>query len=114
MSPTLTIILIIVILVVIAVAVVAVRSSRRKKLQNTFGPEYDRVVADSGNRADAEKELRERERRHAELELKPLNPESQRKYAANVVPGRMAMYPAYSFSADYYWRPKQNGKSAAK
>jgi FtsZ-interacting cell division protein ZipA len=83
MSPTAVIVLIIVILVVIAaVAVVAVRNSRRKKLQNTFGPEYDRVVADSGNRADAEKELRERERRHAELELKPLSKESQERYSA--------------------------------
>jgi len=82
MSPTAVIILIIVILVVIAAIVVAVRSSRRKKLQNTFGPEYDRVVADSGNRADAEKELRERERRHAELELKPLSEESQARYSA--------------------------------
>ena len=36
--------------------------------------------------------------------------ESQRQYAANVVPGRMAMYPAYSFSADYYWKKKPNGK----
>ena len=33
--------------------------------------------------------------------------ESQREYAANVVPGRMAMYPAYSFSADYYWKKKK-------
>jgi TRAP-type mannitol/chloroaromatic compound transport system substrate-binding protein len=51
--------------------------------------------------------------------------ESQRVYAANVVPGRMAMFPAYSFAADYYWRkkpaaapaaaaPKSNGKPAAK
>jgi ribosomal protein L13E len=56
--------------------------SRRRKLQNTFGPEYDRVVEDTGSRADAEKELRERERRHAELELKPLSAESQARYSA--------------------------------
>lgn len=36
--------------------------------------------------------------------------ESQRAYAANVVPGRMAMFPAYSFSADYYWRKKPAAK----
>jgi len=36
--------------------------------------------------------------------------ECQRQYAANVVPARMAMYPAYSFSADYYWKKKPNGK----
>jgi len=82
MSPTAVIVLIIVVLVVIAAAVVAVRSSRRKRLQNTFGPEYDRVVADRGNRADGEKELRERERKHAELELRPLSAESQAQYAA--------------------------------
>jgi TRAP-type mannitol/chloroaromatic compound transport system substrate-binding protein len=40
--------------------------------------------------------------------------ESQRRYAANVVPGRMAMYPAYSFAADYYWRPKPGAKPNAK
>ena len=40
--------------------------------------------------------------------------ESQRQYAANVVPGRMAMYPAYSFAADYYWKPKPGAKPSAK
>jgi TRAP-type mannitol/chloroaromatic compound transport system substrate-binding protein len=39
--------------------------------------------------------------------------ESQRKYAENVVPARMQMYPAYSFSADYYWG-KKPPKAAAK
>jgi hypothetical protein len=82
MSPIAVIILIIVVLVVVAAIVVGVQAGRRKKLQNTFGPEYDRVVADTGSRADAEKELRERERRHAELELKPLSSESQARYAA--------------------------------
>jgi hypothetical protein len=81
MSPVAVIILIIVIVVVLAAIVLGVQMSRRKKLQKTFGPEYDRVVADTGSRADAEKELRERERRHAELELKPLSPESQARYA---------------------------------
>ena len=82
MSPTLTIILVIVVLVVIAAIVYGVQVAKRKKLQNTFGPEYDRVVADTGSRTEAEKELRERERRHAELELKPLSPEAQAKYSA--------------------------------
>jgi hypothetical protein len=83
MSPILTIVLIVVILVVIAAIVYGVQAGRRKKLQSTFGPEYDRAVADTGSRTEAEKELRERERRHSELELKPLSPESQAKYAAD-------------------------------
>lgn len=82
MSAGQVIVLIIVLLVVIAAVLFAVRASRRKKLQNTFGPEYDRVVADTGSRTDAEKELRERERRHAELELKPLTSESKARYSA--------------------------------
>jgi hypothetical protein len=83
MSPTAIVILIIVILVVLAAIVYGIRVMRRKQLQNTFGPEYDRVVADSGNRSEGEKELREREKRHAALELKPLSPEAQATYAAN-------------------------------
>jgi hypothetical protein len=82
MSPTITIVLIIVVLVIIAAIVYGVQAGRRKKLQNTFGPEYDRVVADTGSRTEAEKELRERERRHAELQLKPLSAEAQAKYSA--------------------------------
>ncbi|MBU2669559.1 hypothetical protein KOI35_39220 [Actinoplanes bogorensis] len=83
MSPTATIILIVVILVVIAAVVYGVQVMRRKQLQNTFGPEYDRAVADTGSRTEAEKELREREKRHASFELKPLSPEAQSTYAAN-------------------------------
>jgi hypothetical protein len=60
--------------------VYGVQTGRRKKLQSTFGPEYDRVVADTGNRTEAEKELREREKRHAGLELKELSPESRQRY----------------------------------
>jgi len=82
MSPTITIVLIIVVLVIIAAIVYGVQAGRRKKLQSTFGPEYDRVVADTGNRTEAEKELREREKKHAELELKELSPESQQRYRA--------------------------------
>jgi hypothetical protein len=82
MSPIAIIILIIVIVVLLAAIAFGVQASRRRRLQKTFGPEYDRVVADTGSRADAEKELRERERRHAELELRPLSPESQARYAA--------------------------------
>src|SRR5215210_5190825 len=82
MSPVAVIILIIVIVVVLAAIALGVQMSRRRRLQKTFGPEYERVVADTGSRADAEKELRERERRHAELELKPLSPESKARYSA--------------------------------
>ena len=68
MSPTAIVILIIVILVIVAAVVLGIRFMRRKQLQHTFGPEYDRVVADSGSRTEAEKELRDREKRRARRE----------------------------------------------
>ena len=81
MSTTAVIILVIVVILIIAAIAYGVQVSRRKKLQSTFGPEYDRVVADTGSRSEGEKELREREKRHADLELKPLSAESKAKYS---------------------------------
>jgi hypothetical protein len=81
MSPIVVIILIVVVLVIIAAIVFGIQASRRRQLQETFGPEYDRVVADTGSRSDGEKELREREKRHAEFELKALSTESKATYS---------------------------------
>lgn len=82
MSATATVILIVVILLVLAAILFAVQAMRRRRLQQTFGPEYDRVVADTGNRTEAERELLERTKRHAQLELKPLTAEARAKYSA--------------------------------
>jgi hypothetical protein len=81
MSPSQVVILIVVVLVVAAVVVFAVIAGRRRRLQSRFGPEYDRVVAEQESRSAAERELRERERRHAELELRELTPEARERYA---------------------------------
>jgi hypothetical protein len=77
----------VVLIIVIAIIVIAALAAgsmlmRRRSLRRRFGPEYDRVVADSANRHEAEKELRARERRHAELDLHPLSEESRRRYSA--------------------------------
>lgn len=82
MSPTQVVVLVIVVLVLAALAAIVVMASRRRALRQRFGPEYDRAVAEQDSRGAAERELRERERRHAELELTPLSPESRAKYAA--------------------------------
>ena len=39
--------------------------------------------------------------------------ESQREYAAKVVPAKRYMFPPYSFAANYYW-PQESAKPAAK
>ncbi|MEU1751649.1 hypothetical protein ABZ436_03160 [Micromonospora matsumotoense] len=82
MSPTQIVLLVLVVLVVAALVAVAVVANRRRALRSRFGPEYDRVVAEQDSRAAAERELRERERRHAELALTPLSPQDQARYAA--------------------------------
>lgn len=81
MSPTLVIILVVVVLLVVAGALLAVRASRRKRLQEKFGPEYDRVVSDAESRTAGEKELLERQRRHEEFPLKALSAESKQTYS---------------------------------
>jgi hypothetical protein len=82
MTTTGIIILIVVIVVVAALIALAVASTRRRTLRQRFGPEYERVVAERDSRSEAEHELRERERRHAELKLQPLSAQSKAAYAA--------------------------------
>ncbi len=69
--------------VVIAVLVIAwsaTRAKRSRALKDTFGREYDRTVDQTGDRHAAERELRDRQKRHDELDLKPLSPESRDRY----------------------------------
>ena len=82
MSTTQIIVLIVVILIVAAIAAAVWYASRRQALRRRFGPEYDRRLAEADDRQEVERELRERERRHAELELRPLSAESRATYAA--------------------------------
>jgi hypothetical protein len=82
MSSTQIAIIVVVLVIVVLLAAGAVFMSRRRGLRNRFGPEYDRVVSERDNRADAERELRERERRHAALDLRTLDPFSRQQYVA--------------------------------
>jgi hypothetical protein len=56
------------------------RAKRSGALRDTFGREYDRTVESAGDRRAAERELRERQKQHDQLELKPLSPESRDRY----------------------------------
>jgi hypothetical protein len=82
MSSTQIVVIVLVVLVVLALVAVLAVLARRRSLQQKFGPEYDRMVAERDSRGAAEKELRERERRHSELTLTPLSTESRAQYAA--------------------------------
>jgi FtsZ-interacting cell division protein ZipA len=67
-------------IVVVAVLFNALRTRRSRSLQDQFGREYDRAVEKAGGRREAERELREREKRHDELELRPLSPDARERY----------------------------------
>jgi len=76
----------IVVIVVVAVAVIgtviwlAMQEMQRKRLRQRFGPEYDRAVKQADNPRAAQRELAERERRHQELDIRPLSPSARERY----------------------------------
>lgn len=68
------------VVVVVAVVFAAIRMSRTKRLKQAFGPEYNRTVDEAGSRSDAEAELQERQKRHEQFDLRPLDPEARESY----------------------------------
>jgi hypothetical protein len=69
------------VLVVLGVLWYGAQRRRTSALQDRFGSsEYDRTLEKEGGRRSAERELREREKRHDELELRPLSPEARRGF----------------------------------
>ncbi|WP_405084744.1 hypothetical protein [Microbispora sp. NBC_01389] len=72
---------IVAVLVILAVGYLVSARNRRRQLQDRFGPEYDRAVRESDSRKEAEQELRAREERHAELDIRPLDPNTRDEYS---------------------------------
>ncbi|MFG1642990.1 hypothetical protein ACGFMK_22085 [Amycolatopsis sp. NPDC049252] len=76
----------IVVIVVVAVAVLGAviwlvtQEMQRKRLQQRFGPEYDRTVEEKDSPRAAQRELAERERRHKELDIRPLSASARERY----------------------------------
>jgi len=75
------IVAIIVAVVVVALVIGALTMARRRKLQQRFGPEYDRVAGETHSRRKADAELAERERRVRSLDIRPLDETVRVKYA---------------------------------
>lgn len=75
---------VLVIVALVAVALVVAAASRRRRterLREGFGPEYDRAVDTAGDRGEAERELRERQERHEELDITPLSDGARTRYS---------------------------------
>ncbi|MGC4958163.1 hypothetical protein ACLQ2P_33635 [Actinomadura citrea] len=81
MSTAIWVVVALVVVAVLAAAgYLAMTRSRTARLRRRFGPEYDRVLERQGGRAAAERELRSREQRHEELELRDLDPGRREEY----------------------------------
>lgn len=72
---------VLVVAALVLVAAVAMRKRRSEQLRESFGPEYDHVVEETGDRGAAERELSERRKRHDELEIVSLSDGVRARYA---------------------------------
>ena len=84
MDPTILIIAVVVIVVIMGL-IMAPRFARRKqgqKLQNKFGPEYDRTVQTAGNEKKAQAELKDRQKHMDTLNIRPLSVSERERYQA--------------------------------
>ena len=80
------IILIVVVVVLLLVgglvaARLGAKNRRSKQLRDRFGPEYDRAVDQHGGRKEAEENLTERQERREGLDIRPLEPDQQQRFA---------------------------------
>ena len=80
MSSGATAVLIVVVVIVIAVITALAMAGRRRRLQQRFGPEYDRTVEEQDNRFRAEAELTQRQRRVRKLDIQPLSDAARARY----------------------------------
>lgn len=86
MDTTVLVLIIVVVVLVVAVVAIGIPYYRRKsseRLQDQFGPEYDRSVSRTGDRQSAEAELRERQRRRSELDIRDLRPEEHDRFQSS-------------------------------
>jgi hypothetical protein len=78
---TVTIVTIVVVIVVVGLLVVGMRTvMRRRRLQQRFGPEYDRLVGESDSKRQAETVMAGRERRVRDLDIRPLTDSARESY----------------------------------
>lgn len=74
--------IVVVVIVLLAVIGGLGLAFRRRRLQEQFGPEYERVLAEQESRLRAEAELTDRQRRVRSLDIKPLSDAAGQQFSA--------------------------------
>jgi hypothetical protein len=80
MSTVIIVVIVVAVIVVGAVVFGVMAVGRRRRLQQRFGPEYDRLVGERDSRRAAEAELTGRERRVQGLDIQPLTTAARASY----------------------------------
>jgi hypothetical protein len=73
----------IIVVVAVVLLVVSAMTITRRRLQQRFGPEYDRVAGEKGSQFRAAAELARRERRVQRLKIRPLSAAARAEYTAD-------------------------------
>ena len=81
MTTVIVVIIVVVVLAALAAGgLVLARKRRSEQLQQEFGPEYDRVLERSDSKSEAESALAERRKRHQQLDLRSLDPQTRERF----------------------------------
>jgi cell division protein FtsX len=96
MNTGLLITILVIVVLVVLVAVLLGQRRRTQRLQQQFGPEYQRTVARAGDQRSAEADLAARQQRRRELNIVALEPAARDRYleAWRVTQGRFVDDPA--------------------
>jgi FtsZ-interacting cell division protein ZipA len=76
------IVAVVIVALLVAGAILWSRRRRSEHLREHFGPEYERAVEAKGDRAKAEADLAERQKRVEKLNIRPLEPAERREFSA--------------------------------
>jgi hypothetical protein len=85
-DSTVTVLVVILVLVALglaAVGVMLIQRRRTERLQEHYGPEYERSLNQAGSRREAEAQLTEREKRHRELDIRDLRSDERDRFASS-------------------------------
>jgi len=80
LTPTQIAILVVVIVLIVGAIIVFVQRRRSEKLRARFGPEYERSIAESGDRRHAEAQLEKRAERVEKFHLRPLSTDDRSRF----------------------------------
>jgi len=85
-DSTVTVLVVVIVVLVLALAAAGVllyQRRRSERLQEHYGPEYERSLNQTGSRREAEARLTEREKRHRELDIRDLRPDERDRFATS-------------------------------